>query len=226
MLSRDRGSFMDEKKVSEISIRNVGLVLEKTTILDDVCMEMKKGNIYGLIGRNGSGKTMLMKCICGFVKPTKGNIMVRNQVVGKDIDFPENMGILIENPGFISYYDGIKNLIMLAGLNRKIDRRQIEETMRFVGLDPKMKRHVQKYSLGMKQRLGIAQAIMEDPDILILDEPMNGLDKEGVKDMRTLLLELKKKEKTILIASHNAEDIDELCDHVWEMEHGRSNVVV
>ena len=226
MLSRDRGSFMDEKKVSEISIRNVGLVLEKTTILDDVCMEMKKGNIYGLIGRNGSGKTMLMKCICGFVKPTKGNIMVRDQVVGKDIDFPENMGILIENPGFISYYSGMKNLSQLAELNRKIDRRQVEETMRFVGLDSKMKRHVQKYSLGMKQRLGIAQAIMEDPDILILDEPMNGLDKEGVRDMRTLFLELKKKGKTILIASHNAEDIDELCDHVWEMEHGRSNVVV
>lgn len=217
---------MDEKKVSEISIRNVELVLEKTTILDDVCMEMKKGNIYGLIGRNGSGKTMLMKCICGFVKPTNGNIMVRNQVVGKDIDFPENMGILIENPGFISYYSGMKNLIMLAELNRKIDRGQVEETMRFVGLDPKMRRHVQKYSLGMKQRLGIAQAIMEDPDILILDEPMNGLDKEGVKDMRTLFLELKKKGKTILIASHNAEDIDELCDHVWEMEHGRSNVIV
>ncbi|MDE6421412.1 MAG: ATP-binding cassette domain-containing protein [Lachnospiraceae bacterium] len=212
--------------MSEISIRNVELVLEKTTILDDVCMEMKKGNIYGLIGRNGSGKTMLMKCICGFVKPTNGNIMVRNQVVGKDIDFPENMGILIENPGFISYYSGMKNLIMLAELNRKIDRRQVEETMRFVGLDPKMKRHVQKYSLGMKQRLGIAQAIMEDPDILILDEPMNGLDKEGVKDMRTLFLELKKKGKTILIASHNAGDIDELCDHVWEMEHGRSNVIV
>ncbi|MBD5530975.1 MAG: ATP-binding cassette domain-containing protein [Lachnospiraceae bacterium] len=217
---------MDEKKVSEISIRNVGLVLEKTTILDDVCMEMKKGNIYGLIGRNGSGKSMLMKCICGFVKPTDGSIMVRNQVVGRDIDFPENMGILIENPGFISYYSGIKNLVMLAGLNRKIDRRQVEETMRFAGLDPKMKRHVQKYSLGMKQRLGIAQAIMEDPDILVLDEPMNGLDKEGVRDMRTLFLELKKKGKTILIASHNAEDIDELCDHVWEMEHGKSNVVV
>lgn len=217
---------MDEKKVSEISIRNVGLVLEKTTILDDVCMEMKKGNIYGLIGRNGSGKSMLMKCICGFVKPTDGSIMVRNQVVGRDIDFPENMGILIENPGFISYYSGIKNLVMLAGLNRKIDRRQVEETMRFVGLDPKMKRHVQKYSLGMKQRLGIAQAIMEDPDILVLDEPMNGLDKEGVRDMRTLFLELKKKGKTILIASHNAEDIDELCDHVWEMDHGKSNVVV
>ena len=226
MSNSDRGLFMDEKKVSEISIRNVGLVLEKTTILDDVCMEMKKGNIYGLIGRNGSGKSMLMKCICGFVKPTDGSIMVRNQVVGRDIDFPENMGILIENPGFISYYSGIKNLVMLAGLNRKIDRRQVEETMRFAGLDPKMKRHVQKYSLGMKQRLGIAQAIMEDPDILVLDEPMNGLDKEGVRDMRTLFLELKKKGKTILIASHNAEDIDELCDHVWEMEHGKSNVVV
>lgn len=213
---------MGEKKTLEISIENVGLVLDKTTILDDVCMEMEQGKIYGLIGRNGSGKTMLMKCICGFVKPTHGKITVRNQIVGKDIDFPENMGILIENPGFIPYYSGIKNLKMLAELNRKINRQQIEETIRFVGLDPQMKRHVQKYSLGMKQRLGIAQAIMEDPDILILDEPMNGLDKEGVADMRTLFLDLKKKGKTIIIASHNAEDIDKLCDHVWEMEHGKA----
>ncbi|MBD5553801.1 MAG: ATP-binding cassette domain-containing protein [Roseburia sp.] len=211
---------MGEEKI--INIENVGLVLDKTTILDDVCMEMEQGKIYGLIGRNGSGKTMLMKCICGFVKPTHGKITVRNQVVGKEIDFPENMGILIENPGFIPHYSGIKNLKMLAELNRKINRQQIEETIRFVGLDPQMKRHVQKYSLGMKQRLGIAQAIMEDPDILILDEPMNGLDKEGVADMRTLFLDLKKKGKTIIIASHNAEDIDKLCDHVWEMEHGKA----
>lgn len=211
---------MGEEKI--INIKNVGLVLDKTVILDDVCMEMEQGKIYGLIGRNGSGKTMLMKCICGFVKPTQGRIAVRNQVVGKDIDFPENMGILIENPGFIPHYSGIKNLKMLADLNRKINRQQIEETIRFVGLDPQMKRHVQKYSLGMKQRLGIAQAIMEDPDILILDEPMNGLDKEGVEDMRTLFLELKKKGKTVIIASHSAEDIDRLCDHVWEMEHGKA----
>lgn len=211
---------MGEEKI--INIENVGLILDKTTILDDVCMEMEQGKIYGLIGRNGSGKTMLMKCICGFVKPTHGKIAVRDQVVGKDIDFPENMGILIENPGFIPHYSGIKNLKMLAELNRKINRQQIEETIRFVGLDPQMKRHVQKYSLGMKQRLGIAQAIMEDPDILILDEPMNGLDKEGVADMRTLFLDLKKKGKTIIIASHNAEDIDKLCDHVWEMEHGKA----
>lgn len=211
---------MGEEKI--INIKNVRLVLDKTVILDDVCMEMEQGKIYGLIGRNGSGKTMLMKCICGFVKPTQGQIAVRNQVVGKDIDFPENMGILIENPGFIPHYSGIKNLKMLADLNRKINRQQIEETIRFVGLDPQMKRHVQKYSLGMKQRLGIAQAIMEDPDILILDEPMNGLDKEGVEDMRTLFLELKKKGKTVIIASHSAEDIDRLCDHVWEMEHGKA----
>lgn len=211
---------MGEEKI--INIKNAGLVLDKTVILDDVCMEMEQGKIYGLIGRNGSGKTMLMKCICGFVKPTQGQIAVRNQVVGKDIDFPENMGILIENPGFIPHYSGIKNLKMLADLNRKINRQQIEETIRFVGLDPQMKRHVQKYSLGMKQRLGIAQAIMEDPDILILDEPMNGLDKEGVEDMRTLFLDLKKKGKTVIIASHSAEDIDRLCDHVWEMEHGKA----
>lgn len=211
---------MGEEKI--INIKNVRLVLDKTVILDDVCMEMEQGKIYGLIGRNGSGKTMLMKCICGFVKPTQGQIAVRNQVVGKDIDFPENMGILIENPGFIPHYSGIKNLKMLADLNRKINRQQIEETIRFVGLDPQMKRHVQKYSLGMKQRLGIAQAIMEDPDILILDEPMNGLDKEGVEDMRTLFLDLKKKGKTVIIASHSAEDIDRLCDHVWEMEHGKA----
>lgn len=206
----------------EICIRNVSLILDKTVILDGVCMEMEKGKIYGLIGRNGSGKTMLMKCICGFVKPSRGEILVQGKTVGKDVDFPENMGILIENPGFIPYESGIKNLKMLADLNRKIDRQKIEDTMRLAGLDPKLKRHVQKYSLGMKQRLGIAQAIMEDPEILILDEPMNGLDKEGAEDMRELFLKLKKQGKTILIASHSSEDIDRLCDQVWEMEHGKA----
>lgn len=208
----------------EICIKNASLILDKTVILDDVCMEMEKGKIYGLIGRNGSGKTMLMKCICGFVKPSHGEILVQGQTVGKEVDFPENMGILIENPGFIPYESGIKNLKMLADLNRKIGRQKIEDTMRLTGLDPKLKRHVQKYSLGMKQRLGIAQAIMEEPEILILDEPMNGLDKEGVKDMRELFLVLKERGKTILVASHSAEDIHQLCDQVWEMEHGKSRI--
>lgn len=204
----------------EISIKNVSLVLGKTKILTDINMELEKGKIYGLIGRNGSGKTMLMKCICGFVKPTGGKIRVRDQVVGKDVDFPPDMGIMIENPGFIPYYSGIKNLKMLAELQRKIDRARMEDTIRLVGLDPSLKLHVGKYSLGMRQRLGIAQAIMEDPDILILDEPMNGLDKEGVADMRKLFLELKAEGKTMVIASHNAEDIAILCDRVYEMEHG------
>lgn len=215
---------MEKQKMIEICIRNVSLILDKAVILDDVCMEMEKGKIYGLIGRNGSGKTMLMKCICGFVKPSHGEILVQGQKVGKEVDFPENMGILIENPGFIPYESGIKNLKMLADLNRKIDRQKIEDTMRLTGLDPKLKRHVQKYSLGMKQRLGIAQAIMEEPEILILDEPMNGLDKEGVKDMRELFLVLKERGKTILVASHSAEDIHQLCDQVWEMEHGKSRI--
>lgn len=204
----------------EISIKNISLVLEKTNILKNINMELEKGKIYGLIGRNGSGKTMLMKCICGFVKPSDGEIRVRNQVVGKDIDFPPNMGIMIENPGFIPYYSGIKNLQMLAELNHKINRAQMEDAMRLVGLEPSLRLHVGKYSLGMRQRLGIAQAIMEEPDILILDEPMNGLDKEGVVDIRKLFLNLKKKGKTMVIASHNTEDIAILCDRVFEMEHG------
>lgn len=204
----------------EIIIENVNLSIGKAQILKDISMEMEKGLIYGLVGRNGSGKTMLMKCICGFIKPTSGKIAVQGKQVGKEVDFPRNMGIIIENPSFVPNYSGLKNLKMLAGLNRKIKESQIIETLEKVGLDPKLKLHVKKYSLGMRQRLGIAQAIMEDPDILILDEPMNGLDKDGVEDVRKLLLDLKEQGKTIVIASHNALDIEILCDYVWEMEKG------
>ncbi|MBO5260462.1 MAG: ATP-binding cassette domain-containing protein [Agathobacter sp.] len=204
----------------EIIIENVNLSIGKAQILKDISMEMEKGLIYGLVGRNGSGKTMLMKCICGFIKPTSGKITVQGKQVGKEVDFPRNMGIIIENPAFVPNYSGLKNLKMLAGLNRKIKESQIIETLEKVGLDPKLKLHVKKYSLGMRQRLGIAQAIMEDPDILILDEPMNGLDKDGVEDVRKLLLDLKEQGKTIVIASHNALDIEILCDYVWEMEKG------
>lgn len=209
----------------EIVIENVNLTIGKTAILKDISMEMEKGLIYGLVGRNGSGKTMLMKCICGFIKPTSGKIVVQDKEVGKDVDFPGNMGIIIENPAFVPNYSGLKNLKMLAGLQRKVKERQIIEIIKKVGLDPKLKLHVRKYSLGMKQRLGIAQAIMEDPNILILDEPMNGLDKDGVEDMRKLLLELKEQGKTIVIASHNALDIEILCDYVWEMEKGVAKLI-
>lgn len=203
-----------------IQIKDVSLTIKKTEILKHVTVEFEKGKIHGLIGRNGSGKTMLMKCICGFVKSTGGTIFVNGKQIGKDCDFPDSVGIIIETPGFIPYYSGYKNLKLLADLRKRITGEQVKEAMKRVGLDPELKRHVRKYSLGMRQRLGLAQAIMENPELLILDEPMNGLDKEGVADMRRYLLELKEQGKTILIASHSAEDIAVLCDTVWEMDKG------
>lgn len=203
-----------------IQVTNLFLEIKKNKILQNISISFEKGKIHGLIGRNGSGKTMLMKCICGFVKPTAGTIFVADKQIGKDCDFPNSVGIIIETPGFIPYYSGYRNLKLLADLNRKIDKEKIRNTMQMVGLDPDLKRHVKKYSLGMRQRLGLAQAIMENPDLLILDEPMNGLDKDGVSDMRNYLLNLKEQGKTILIASHSAEDIEILCDTVCEMDKG------
>lgn len=203
-----------------IVIEKMFLNIRKTSILHDITIRFEKEKIHGLIGRNGSGKTMLMKCICGFVRPTAGKVRVAGKQIGKDCDFPESIGIIIETPGFIPYYSGYRNLKLLADLNKKISKEEIRNTMQKVGLDPDLKRHVRKYSLGMRQRLGLAQAIMENPDLLILDEPMNGLDKEGVADMRKYLLDLKAQGKTILIASHSSEDIDVLCDTVCEMDKG------
>ena len=203
-----------------IQIQGLSLSIKKTEILKNISVTFDNGEIHGLIGRNGSGKTMLMKCICGFVRPTSGAVHVAGKLIGKDCDFPESVGIIIETPGFIPYYSGYRNLKLLADLNKKIGKEEIRNTMQRVGLDPDLKRHVRKYSLGMRQRLGLAQAIMENPDLLILDEPMNGLDKEGVADMRKYLLDLKAQGKTILIASHSSEDIDVLCDTVCEMDKG------
>lgn len=201
-------------------MKNINLKIGKNDILKNINVEFEKGKIHGIIGRNGSGKTMLMKCICGFVKPTDGTVFVADKQIGKDCDFPDSVGIIIETPGFIPYYSGYRNLKLLADLNKKIDKEKIRNTMQMVGLVPDLKRHVKKYSLGMRQRLGLAQAIMENPDLLILDEPMNGLDKDGVSDMRKYLLNLKEQGKTILIASHSAEDIEILCDTVCEMDKG------
>ena len=203
-----------------IDIKNVTLRIKKDIILNDVSVAFCEGKIHGLIGRNGSGKTMLLKCICGFVRPTSGEIIVQGARVGKDCDFPDDMGVIIETPGFIPYYSGFRNLRLLAGLKHKISDERIRQSIADVGLDPYLKRHVRKYSLGMRQRLGLAQAIMEDPGILILDEPMNGLDKEGVKDVREYLRRLRDNGKTVLIASHSGDDITVLADTVCEMEKG------
>ena len=194
-------------------------------VLTDIDHAFEAGKIHGIVGNNGSGKTVLFKCMCGFMFPSKGKIWIDYEQVGVDMDFPDDMGIIIETPGFLPDLSGFKNLQMLASLKRKIGVGEIRQTMRRVGLDPDMKKHVGKYSLGMRQRLGIAQAIMEDPAYLILDEPFNGLDKSGVKDMRELIKGLRSKGKTILLASHNANDIDELCDTVCEMDSGILTVI-
>lgn len=190
------------------------------TVLKDVCVNFEKGKIHGVIGRNGSGKTVLFKSICGFMPLSEGKITVAGKVIGKDIDVPHNVGAIIEAPGFLPNYSGFKNLKLLALIQHTIGNDVIAQTMERVGLDPKSRKWVGKYSLGMRQRLGIAQAIMENPEILILDEPMNGLDNRGVEDIRELLLGLKEEGKTIILASHSAEDIDVLCDTVHEMDAG------
>lgn len=204
-----------------IEISHVTKKFGDDVILHDIHINMEKGKVYGISGNNGSGKTVLMKCICGFLPVTEGSIRVGGKIIGTDIDFPENIGVIIETPGFLTNLTGMRNLEILAGLKRKISRAEIQETLRKTGLDPELKKSVAKYSLGMRQRLGIAQAIMEDPEFLILDEPFNGLDKHGVEDIRNLLLDLKKKGKTIILASHNSEDIRILCDKVYEMDGGR-----
>ena len=190
-------------------------------ILQDVNITLERGKIYGLVGMNGSGKTVFMKCLCGFLKPTTGKVTVDGKEVGKEIDFPQDLGLMIETPGFIPYMSGKSNLKNLALIRNQIGNYEIEEAMRSVGLDPNLKKHVSKYSLGMRQRLGIAQAIMEKPRLLILDEPFNGLDVQGVKDIRELLMSLQKQGVTILLASHYDEDIRTLCEEVYLVREHR-----
>ena len=205
---------------SAIIIENLRKSFGEEEILHGICREFETGKIHGIVGNNGSGKTVMMKCICGFLQPDDGHVFVNGQEVGKDIDFPEDMGIIIETPGFLPGVTGMKNLKLLASLREMADDRRIRQTIERVGLDPELRKPVSKYSLGMRQRLGIAQAIMEDPSLLILDEPFNGLDKHGVARIRSLIKELRTEGKTILLASHNQADIDELCDTVCEMDAG------
>lgn len=203
-----------------IEVRNVTKEFRETKALDKISLDFERGKIHGIIGRNGSGKTVLFKCICGFMTPTSGEVLV-NGVRVKPSKAQENIGLIIETPGFIGGKSGIKNLQYLLRLRGKYPGSAAESAMRTVGLDPENKKPVRKYSLGMRQRLGIAQAIMEDPELLLLDEPMNGLDNQGVEDMRSLFAELREQGKTILLASHSNEDIHTLCDTVCELDHGQ-----
>ena len=209
-----------EKIKNAIQVKNLSKDFGQDRVLKCVNRDFESGKIHGIVGNNGSGKTVLMKCICGFLLPTEGTVIVNGRRVGKDVDFPPDLGVIIETPGFLPGVTGVKNLEILASLKKKIGLSEIAEAIRRVGLDPHMKKPVGKYSLGMRQRLGIAQAIMEDPSLLILDEPLNGLDKHGVAEMRKLIKGLSAEGKTILLASHNQGDIDELCDTVCEMDAG------
>ncbi len=193
----------------------------KEAVLKDIHAEFLPGSTYGLVGENGCGKTTLMRCICGFCRPTSGRVLFDAIQIGKDRDFAPSTGIIIETPGFLPYYSGLKNLLILAGISGRADAKRARSVMSELGLDPSLQKPVVKYSLGMRQRLGIAQAIMEDPDTLILDEPFNGLDVNGVMEIHGLLQQLKQQGKTIILASHSALDITRSCDYVFRIAEGK-----
>lgn len=203
-----------------VKVENVTKYFKQEKVLDDVNMNLETGHIYGIVGKNGAGKTVLFKIIAGFIKPSSGKVTVAGKIIGVDRDFPDSLGLIIEAPGFLSQYNAYQNLLYLANINNKISKEDVKESIRMVGLDPGSNKKVGKFSLGMRQRLGIAQAIMENPNLIILDEPMNGLDKKGIEDVKELLLKLKGDGKTILMASHYAEDM-EICDEVFQMEDGK-----
>ncbi len=208
-----------------IEILGVCKAFGSEQILKNITHSFDAGKTHGIVGSNGSGKTVLMKCICGFVRPDRGSVTVGGKTVGRDMDFPEDIGIILETPGFLPHLSGFQNLKILASLRKKADAHAIRAALEQVGLDPALKKPVGKYSLGMRQRLGLAQALMEDPGLLILDEPFNGLDKEGARQIRELIKGLSREGKTVILASHNQVDIDELCHTVCEMDAGVLTVV-
>ena len=204
-----------------IKISNLSKKIRGAQVLTDINLELKGGTVYGVSGKNGCGKTMLMRSICGLIKPTKGEIEINGKILWKDISFPQSIGALIENPAFLGGYTGFENLRILADIKGIATDEQIKETIAKLGLDPEDKRKYRKYSLGMKQKLGIACAIMEKPDVIILDEPINAIDEKGVTLVEEVLNELKEEGKIILIACHDKEELELLSDTIFYMEEGK-----
>lgn len=215
VLWEKEGYFM-----SKIDIRNLSKTIKGTLILDNINISLTSGTIYGLRGKNGCGKTMLMRCICGLIIPTTGSVVIDDQQLHRDIMVPKSIGALIENPAFLPQYTGYKNLKILASLTGNINDEEIVKALERVGLDPQDKRVYKKYSLGMKQKLGIANAIMGEPDIIVLDEPINALDEDSVKLIKKELLKLAKSGKLIIIACHDKEELEYLCDIIYEIKWG------
>ena len=200
-----------------IQLTNISKTFGKQTVLQPLTMGFEEGMIHGIIGRNGSGKTVLMKMILGILQPTTGTVIVGDKRIGKDVDFPESAGAIIE---FIPYMSAYQNLADIAAMRGNLSKTQIKEVLEMVGLGNVGRKHVSKFSMGMRQRLAIAQAVMESPKILILDEPMNGMDEKGVEEMRRLILARKAAGTTIILSSHNIEDIRILCDQVYRIDAG------
>lgn len=203
-----------------IKVENLIKSFGSTCVLKDVNLSWERGKIHGLIGQNGSGKTVLLKCICGLMRFDSGTIFINGKQIGKEIETPPDLGLIIESPGFLLRLSGLKNLKLLASIRNRISDRQIQNAMQLVGLNTESPKPVAQYSLGMRQRLGIAQAIMESPQLMIFDEPFNGLDKNGACDIRRLFQCLRDEGRTIVVVSHNPLDISELCDTVSEIDAG------
>ena len=203
-----------------IQLTNISKTFGKQTVLQPLTMGFEEGMIHGIIGRNGSGKTVLMKMILGILQPTTGTVIVGDKRIGKDVDFPESAGAIIETIEFIPYMSAYQNLADIAAMHGNLSKTQIKEVLEMVGLGNVGRKHVSKFSMGMRQRLAIAQAVMESPKLLILDEPMNGMDEKGVEEMRRLILARKAAGTTIILSSHNIEDIRILCDQVYRIDAG------
>lgn len=204
-----------------VELKDIKKTIHKSVILEDINLRFEGGKVYGFKGKNGCGKTMLMRVICGLIRPDEGIVDINGDILWKDISFPKSVGTLIENPAFLGGYTGLKNLEILAGIKGQTDIETIREALEKVGLNPDDKRKYRKYSLGMKQRLGIACAFMEHPDLVILDEPINALDEQGVVLVRRILDELKNEGKIIIIACHDADEMNLLADEIIYLESGR-----
>ena len=207
--------------MTKIEVCNVVKIIKKNTVIDDITVSFSSGKVYGLKGINGSGKTMLMRLICGLIRPTKGNILINDKMLWRDITFPESIGILLENPAFLEFYSGRENLHMLAAIKRSADDKRICQVLEMVGLNPEDKKKYKKYSLGMKQRLGIAAAIMESPDIVLLDEPTNALDTEGVERFKKILEKERERGALVILTCHDYETLRELCDEIYTIDGGK-----
>lgn len=203
-----------------MELSGIGKNIRKTTVLHDINLRLEGGKAYGLRGKNGCGKTMLMRVMSGLIKPTYGKVVINGRELWKDMTFPDSIGVLIENPSFIDGYTGYKNLKMLADIKGEIGEQEVREAMEKTGLDSYDKRKYRKYSLGMKQKLGIACAFMEHPDIVIMDEPINAIDSNGVELVRKIMDELKSEGRIIVIACHDAEEMEQLADEIFVMEDG------